>query len=467
MRIRCNRRILSLYNYTTMIRTRIIAAFLVIASFLLGFFVFSANLGGGATRFPFKLGLDLSGGIHLVYKADVSGIAQQEVDASMDALRNTIERRINILGVSEPLVQVEKGGLLSGEATHKLVVELPGETNVERAVKAIGATPSLEFMLLKKADIEKIQAMSGDDALKQMEVLKAFKQTGLTGRLLEKAQLVFTQTTREPSVHIMFNSEGRELFAKVTRENIGDTLAIFLDGQPISMPVIRQEIRDGSAEISGSFSVETARDLVRDLNYGALPVPVELMSTQTIGASLGDRALEGSIMAGIWAYIIVSLFLIAWYRVPGIISALALAVYALINLAAFKLIPVTLTAAGIAGFVLSMGMAVDANILIFERLKEELARGRGIRDAMQLGFSRAWLSIRDSNTSSIITGLILFMFSSSSLVSGFALVFIIGVLASMFTALTLSRILLRAITPESNGKVAQFLFSNGFGHKIK
>ena len=202
--------------------------------------------------------------------------------------------------------------------------------------------------------------------------------------------------------------------------------------------------------------------MVRNINFGALPVPITLISTQTIGPSLGEQAVNGGIKAGIVAFIIIALFLIIWYRLPGFVAVIALGVYTVIMLALFKLIPVTLTAAGIAGFIITIGMAVDANILIFERMKEELNRGRGIWDAMHEGFTRAWTSIRDSNISSIITGVILYEFGSTSIVTGFALVFIIGVLVSMFSAITVSRLFLYAIAPQTQTRLSEFLIRNGF-----
>ncbi|MDQ2933278.1 MAG: SecD/SecF family protein translocase subunit, partial [bacterium] len=215
--------------------------------------------------------------------------------------------------------------------------------------------------------------------------------------------------------------------------------------------------------ISGQFTLPEVKSLVRDLNYGALPVPITLIAQQTIGPSLGQAAVDGGVKAGVISFIIISLFLLFWYRLPGLVAVVALGVYTVIMLALFKLIPVTLTAAGIAGFIITIGMAVDANILIFERMKEELARGRGIWDAMHEGFARAWLSIRDSNISSIITAVILYYFGSSSVITGFALVFGIGVLVSMFTAITASRLFLYAVAPAKTTKLSTFLISNGFG----
>ena len=259
---------------------------------------------------------------------------------------------------------------------------------------------------------------------------------------------------------LAFNNEGKEMFAQITKENLGKTIAIYLDGVAITAPVVRDEIKDGKAEISGGFTAEEAKTLVRDLNYGALPVPIELISTQSIGASLGENVLNRGIMAGVYGLILVALFLIFWYRLPGILAVLSLVFYVVIMLALFKVIPVTLTSAGIAGFILSVGMAVDANVLVFERIKEELNSGRDIENAVQEGFSRAWLSIRDSNISSIITAIILFWFGTS-LVEGFALTFGIGVLISMFTALTVTRTFLLAIAPKKEGKFCKFIFGSG------
>jgi protein-export membrane protein SecD len=450
-----------------MLKHRARAVFLLIFAAAIGYWVYASSIPGDgvtATK-PFRLGLDLSGGTHLVYQADVSKIAPAEVDDAMTSLRDVVERRVNLFGVSEPLVQVEKGGGLSGGVTtHKLIVELPGVTDVDEAVKSIGATPILEFRLATDAQIREFQAKEFASTTEQEAAYYAlFQPTGLNGQHVSKAVVQFNPTTNQPAVGLTFTSEGRELFSTITKEHIGDYLGIYLDGVQISAPVLRDQILNGQAEISGTFTLDETKQLVRDLNYGALPVPVSLASTQTIGPSLGAAAVEGGLRAGIISFIIIAIFLIAWYRLPGVVAVIALAVYTVIMLAIFKWIPVTLTAAGIAAFILSVGMAVDANILIFERMKEELEKGRGIWDAMHEGFARAWLSIRDSNLSSIITGAILYFYASNAVIKGFALVFLIGVVVSMFTAITASRLLLYAVSPVKTTALAKFLISNGFG----
>jgi len=406
----------------------------------------------------FRLGLDLSGGSHLIYKADVSGVPGGEVSASMDALRDVIERRVNLFGVSEPIVQVQNSGFVSGE-DEKLIVDLPGVRDVEKATAMIGQTPLLEFKIEAPEGTPQEVTIDKDGKV-VLDVESQFVSTELTGRYLKKAILEFDQTTREPKVSLQFDDTGTKLFAQITKDNIGKMVAIYLDGAPISTPVVREEIPNGQAVISGSFTPSEGKLLVGRLNSGALPVPITLLSRQTIGATLGSNAVTAGVKAAIIGFLIIALFLILWYRLPGLIAVIALCIYIAIILALFKLLPVTLTAAGIAGFIISIGIAVDANILIFERLKEELHSGHTISDAVSAGFHRAWSSIRDSNISTIISAVILFWFGTS-LIKGFALTLGMGVLVSMFSAIVISKVFLSGATFIGENKVARFLFSSG------
>ncbi|MFH0804134.1 MAG: protein translocase subunit SecD [Candidatus Zambryskibacteria bacterium] len=438
-----------------MAKYRFWAIIIIAMGIAAGFFVWnSEKLDSGR---KFKLGLDLSGGTHLVYKADTSQIQSGDISGAMQSLRDVIERRINVFGVSEPIIQIEQGGVFgTTNREQRLIVELPGVTDVKEAIKSIGETPVLEFKLLSKDAQGKITAGATNQDI--LNAPGSFVDTGLTGRMLQKASIQFDQNfASKPIIGLRFNQEGADLFAKITRENVGSVLGIFLDGNLIEAPYIREEITGGEAVITGDFTPDQAKQVVRDLNYGALPMPITLISTETIGATLGDQAVTASVKAGLYAFIVVALFLVVWYRFQGFVAVLALVIYTTINLLLFKLIPVTLTAAGIAGFILSIGMAVDANILIFERTKEELRRGKNKRDALKEGFHRAWSSIRDSNLSSIITAVILYYFASTPVIRGFALVFLIGVLVSMFSAVTASRTILFAISKEdpsnSSGQV--------------
>jgi len=271
-----------------------------------------------------------------------------------------------------------------------------------------------------------------------------WEDTGLTGRDVSKAQLSFEQNTQSPLVLLSFNDTGKELFSELTTANVGKPIAIFLDGQLISSPVVNEAIKDGQAQISGNFTVNEAKELVKNLNLGALPVPIDLISQTTVGASLGQESVDKSLLAGYIGLLAAALFMIIFYRLPGLLSVLALAIYTLLALAVFEIIPITMTLAGIAGFILSIGMAVDANILIFERTKEELKEGKSLNTAIENGFIRAWSSIKDSNISSIITCIILAWFGTS-IIKGFAITLGIGIMLSMFSAITVTRTFLRLV----------------------
>lgn len=425
-------------------------AVLVIAGFI-GWFVFTTN--APSSHYGVKLGLDLAGGTELVYKADTARIATDKAGA-LASLRDVIDHRVNLFGVAEPLVQLEHSSAVAEEQQDRLLVELPGVTDVKAAVDAIGKTPVLEFKLVDQA---------GDTAS-----TTTYKDTGLTGRYVKSAELQFAQgnsgssVAGSPVVLLHFNDEGAALFGTITKENVGKQLAIFLDGAVISAPVIQEEIAGGSATITGHFTPTEARDLVRNLNFGALPVPIELVSSNTVGPTLGGQAYQAGIFAAIVGFILVSIFMIAWYRLAGVVATLALVLYVLLNILLIKVIPITLTSSGIAGFILSIGLAVDANVLIFERMKEELRHGKHAHDAVETGFARAWSAIRDGHLTMIISAVILFWLGTS-LVKGFALVFGFGVISSLISAVFVSRVLLLAIVPErAEGKVWNFLLSSGF-----
>jgi protein-export membrane protein SecD len=451
---------------------------IIAAGAALGYFVYHNVAEGG--RFPFKLGLDLAGGSHLVYEADVSTIDPTEVPALMDTLREVIERRINVFGVAEPTVQVEESSFVANEQSYRLVVELPGVTDVKAAEDEIGRTPLLEFKLVDtealaaQQAVESIEANNtGSGKISNVTVNgksadDPYIDTGLTGRYLASAQLEFAgqnnsrgAVSNEPIVALTFTEEGADLFEKITREHTGEQLAIFLDGEVLSSPRINETISGGKAVISGGFTPDEARALAENLNLGALPVPITLVSTQSIGSALGGEALHAGIYAGVVGFLVLALCMILWYRLPGIIAVVALVLYLIMMLALFQVIPVVLTAAGIAGLILSIGLAVDANILIAERIKEELREGKGATEAITEGFARAWLAIRDSNIAHLIAGVILFWFGTS-LIKGFALVFVLGVFVSMLSAITISRTLLLAIPVRAETKVGRFLLGSGF-----
>lgn len=498
-------------------------------------------------RFEPKLGLDLQGGAHLIYQADVSQVNASDVDDAMAGVRDVIERRVNAFGVAEPIVQT------SGR--NRLIVELAGVFDITEAIKQIGETPLLEFKEQnpaaaqipelteeQKSDMddynkqakqqaaeliirinqgedfaelatnysedlsnsqiggdlgfnkkgvymeefekaiwedleigqitpEPVKTLFGHHIIKKEEVrgegedqevrashiliktkseqdyivpVDQWLKAKLTGKHLEKATVVFDPQSGQPNVSLVFDSEGRELFAAMTKRNIGKPIAIFLDGDPISIPTVQEEIDQGEAIISGKFSLQEVKVLVQRLNAGALPIPIELISQQTVGPTLGKISLQKSLIAGLLGLFLVALFMIIFYRLPGILAVIALIIYSLITLAIFELWPITLTLAGMAGFILSVGMAVDANVLIFERLREELRLGKPLGTAVEEGFKRAWPSIRDSNISSLITCLILIWFGSS-IIKGFAITLGIGILISMLSAITVTRTLLRLL----------------------
>ncbi|MBI2011998.1 protein translocase subunit SecD [Candidatus Daviesbacteria bacterium] len=388
--------------------------------------------------FPLKLGLDLQGGTQLVLQTNMEKITREAKDDALESARQVIERRVNLFGVSEAIVQSSKLG-----NERRILVDLPGIKDASSAASLVGKTAQLEFR-------EVPASQSAEATQSAFLAIYSAVPTGLTGADLSKAQVVFGQSATAlagAEVSIQFTSSGAKKFADLTKRNIGKQIPIFLDGEVISSPVVQTEILDGNALITGDFSTDEAKNLVVQLNAGALPVPIKIIEQRSIGASLGLESINKSIIAGVVGFAIVMIYMIAYYGFWGLIADCALVIYTLIVLTIFKtglfiLPPVTLTLAGIAGFILSIGMAVDANILIFERMKEERRWGKSPSLALELGFKRAWSSIRDSNISSLITALVLYIFGSG-LVRGFAVTLAIGVAISMFTAIIVTRTILR------------------------
>lgn len=385
------------------------------------------NISIGSFNKELKIheGLDLQGGAHLVFQLDTSGLANKDVSTATQSVVNVIDRRVNGLGVSEPVIQGAKIG-----GNQAVIVELPGVTDVNQAINLIGKTAQLKFL---EENPEATSASSPQDL---------WKDTGLTGAHLKRADVQFDKNTGEPEVAIQFDSEGSKLFAEITRNNLQKPVAIELDTEIISAPTVQSVIENGQAVITGKFSINEAKTLSIELNAGALPVPIKLVEQRTIGPTLGSESVQRSLMAGLIGLVLVALFMIIYYRFPGLLAVLALLIYTAVVLALFKLIPITLTLAGIAGFILSVGMAVDANILIFERTKEELLTGKTTGLAIEEGFRRAWPSIRDSNFSSLLTCAILY-YGTSGVVRGFAVTLALGIIVSMFTAIIVTRTFLR------------------------
>lgn len=389
-------------------------------------------------KYKVKLGLDLQGGTQLTLQAQMDKINLEDRDTALESVRGVIERRVNLYGVSEAVVRSSKIG---GE--RRILVELPGIKDTQTAVDLVGSTAQLDFR-------EMIGTPSAEST--GSAVFNLFKSTGLTGADLKRAQVTFGQgASAGPQVSLEFTSDGARKFAEITKRNVGKPLAMFLDDQPISWPppVVQTEILNGQAIIIGKFSLETAKNLSIQLNAGALPVPIKILEQRSIGATLGDISIQKSIIAGSIGILTVMLYMIVYYGIYGLVANGALLIYSILILAVFRtgayiLPPITLTMAGIAGFILSVGMAVDANILIFERMKEEIRSGRSMGIALESGFLRAWPSIRDSNISSLITATILYILGTS-VVRGFAVTLFIGVLVSMFSAIVVTRTFLRLL----------------------
>jgi preprotein translocase subunit SecD len=373
-----------------------------------------------------KEGLDLSGGTHLVLQADMKDISSDKRDIALNSATEIISRRVNLYGVSEPIVQSAKAG---GE--YRIIVELPGVKNIDQAIELIGQTAQLDFREFKDSTASSFIIPTIDNT----------NTTGVTGKDLQKAQAEFDPQTGAPVVAFTMTDDGAKKFEAVTKKLLNKPLAIFLDEIPISWPTVNAVISKNGV-ISGNFTTQQTKQLTLQLNAGALPVPIKIVEQRNVGATLGRESVKKSLVAGVIGLLIVAVFMLLNYGFMGLISVVALIIYTLLSIAIFKLIPITLTLAGIAGFILSIGMAVDANILIFERMKEEERSGKSKKTAIELGFIRAWSSIKDSNISSLITCAVLYYFGTG-MIRGFALTLAVGVLVSMFSAITVTETLLK------------------------
>lgn len=391
-------------------------------------------------EFELKRGLDIQGGIQIVLEADMSQIADEDQEEALTAAREIILRRVDLYGLAEPNVKT-----LVTEDSQRIIVELPGIDNPEDALSLVGQTAQLEFGLIGVEPTVLDGELEDATAAAQAVLIP----TGLTGAQLKRANVQSDPQTGEPLVAIEFNEEGRELFADITTEHTGEQLAILIDGYPIMAPTIQVPIVTGQATITGGFTYEEAQNLKIQLNAGALPVPIRVLEQRNVNASLGQESVEKSLFAGAIGIVLVMLFMILYYGMKGFIASIALIIYAILTVAIYKFIGVTLTLPGIAGLILSVGMAVDSNILIFERMKEELRLGKPFQVALELGFGRAWDSIKDANLATIITALILinpmeFSFlNSGGMVRGFGITLLIGVLLSLFTGVVVTRTLMR------------------------
>lgn len=401
------------------------------------------NLFGLSIKRDFKtrLGLDLKGGSHLLFEVDTSELKSADITDSLNSARDIIEKRVNFFGVAEPVVQTLKTG-----GKYRISVDLPGISDVNEAIKLIGKTAQLSF---------KEELPTNDPVATSTPIYtRLTKDTGLTGKDVKKASLSFDTQSGKPEVALSFSNKGAELFAKITQRNLNKPVAIYLDNYILSAPTVQSVIADGNAVITGNFTVDQAKKLAISINSGALPLPIKLVEQRNIGPSLGEIEVKKSIYAGVVGLIMVLSFMIAFYGRLGLIASLALIIYGLISFAIFRGIPVVLTLPGVAGFILSIGMAVDSNILIFERIKEELRLGKDFDVAVKLGFGRAIDAIKDANVTTLLVAFILFnplnweFLPQFGMVRGFALTLAVGVATSLFTGVVITKRLINTFYKE-------------------
>lgn len=407
---------------------------------------------------PLKKGLDIAGGVQLLLEADMSKISTADRLDALAAAVEVVRNRIDAYGVSEPVIQTA----INGEQ-YRIIVELPGVDNADQALSLIGKTALMDFRLqdaTKAAQLAKNNEATNDaEYINQyMAYLDSFTKTDLTGSMLKKANATYNQQTGQPVIGLEFTEEGREIFARLTKENIGGVLGIFIDDMPVTAPKIESAIVDGNAIISGQFTRKSSQELAIQLNSGALPVPLSVLQQKEVGASLGADSINESVVAGIIGLVLVCLFMIFNYGKKGIIADVGLVIYAILTIALYKIFGITLTLPGLAALLLSIGMAVDANILIFSRLQEELLLGKSLNRARELAFGRAWDSIRDANAITIAIAIILInpfnfnFLNSSGMIRGFGITLLLGVITGLFTGIFVSRALLRVWLREKEEK---------------
>lgn len=402
--------------------------------------VIKAEIFGQRINKEFKthLGLDLKGGSHLVFEADTKKVSSADLTDALDSARNIIEKRVNFFGVSEPTIQTVKSG-----DKYRINVDMPGMTNTQEAIGLIGQTAQLTFRETIKPDKDLSTISAG--------LISFSEKSSLTGKDVKKASVSFDQQTGKPQVALEFSSKGKDLFADVTKRNVNKQVGIFIDRSILSAPVVQQPILDGNAVITGSFTVDEAKKLAVAINSGALPIPIKLVEQRNIGPTLGAEEVEKSMTAGLIGLGAVMFFMVLYYGVFGITACLALLIYGFLTFAIFRAVPVVLTLPGVAGFILSIGMAVDSNILIFERIKEEIRKGLDMQRAISVGFGRAIDAIKDANITTLLVAFILFnplnweWLPQFGLIRGFALTLGIGVAMSLFTGIVITKRLINLI----------------------
>lgn len=400
------------------------------------------RIGNFYRELVIKQGLDLQGGTEVTLEADMKDVLPEDTQDALDSAKEIIARRVDLYGVAEPSIKT-----IVSQDTHRILVALPGVSNPEEALSLIGQTASLDFYDMPVAT--------------DSPTFADLKATGLTGKDLKKSSVTFNAQNGKPEISLQFTSDGGKKFGEITSRNVGKPVWILLDGQILTAPVVQQAIMDGNAVINGDFTLEDAKNKVITLNAGALPVPISIIKQQNIAPTLGASSIQKSITAGSVGLGLVALFMILNYGYLGFIAVIGLFIYGLLTLAIYKIVPITLTLPGLAGFILSIGMAVDSNILVFERMKEERRKGNDFLGSMELGFGKAWDSIKDANVATLITTFVLFnpfdwnFLNSSGMVRGFALTLFLGIAISLFTGIFVTRNLLRALTAvpkEKHGK---------------